>query len=104
MGKLKLWVAQETHNIMGTAQQVDFSAKSTIHSLLPSFDSALGYTVEDIRQRSKLMDRLDEAAEDGEIEITKEMAELLIKRLEHYRVTVPSINLVKLEEQLKQCQ
>jgi hypothetical protein len=98
---LQLWEAKETHLIGGQEQVFDFSTAAILQALLPSYDSALGYTVEEIRQRSKLMDRLEEATDS--VELTKEMAEMLIKRLENYRVSVPSLNLVKLEEQLKAC-
>jgi len=100
--KLQLWKETEKHVIGGQEVDFAFDTAEVLKSLVPGHDSAFGYTVENIRQRGKLLDQLVEGAE--EIEVSKEMAAMLLERIKNYRVSVPSLNMVKLSELLEKCQ
>lgn len=99
--ELKLWTSTEEITHGGISAPYTFSAKEVLLSLIPKVNPVASYTLNDIRLRMKMLDILEDATEDMEIELSKEMCALLVRLMDGVQFTIASEELIKLYDLLK---
>ena len=99
----QLWETKETITIGKTPQEVDFSAKEVLLSILPeAAGRANGYTIQDLKARKELIEILEQADPNSSIVLNKQHIELLVKRMGACTFPFAVDNLIKLNDNLNQ--
>lgn len=93
---LELWTEQELLKIGGVETNFVFTVKDTITTILPDAESALGYTIGQIRERNKILDKLETATDS--VELTKPQVELLFAKLNSIPFIVASKSVLRLAD------
>lgn len=95
---INLWTATEDIFHNGEVIPYEFSARDWLKAII-SNQSANGWTLQQIRDRIKMLDKIDLAEES--IEFDDNERKFILQKINEAGFTIPSANIVKLAEILE---